>query len=96
METISNVVSTASKVIWGEQNTTTANETAGTEPASGLQGKGTVDEPYDQGNSSKAISGQQITATGNETAGAEPVSGLKGKGTVEEPFDQGNSCKLIY
>ena len=55
METISNVVNTATKAIWGEQatNTTTANETGGNEPVSGLQGKGTVDEPYDQGNACK-------------------------------------------
>ena len=32
-------------------NHTTRNETAGSEPVSGLQGKGTVTEPFDQGNS---------------------------------------------
>lgn len=57
METISNVASTitttASKAIWGEQTanqTTQNNETAGKEPVSGQQGKGTADSPYDQGN----------------------------------------------
>lgn len=49
METITNVVNTvsttATKAIWGEQN-----ETAGNEPVSGVQGKGTATEPYDQGN----------------------------------------------
>ena len=51
METIANVVNTATKAIWGEQpNPTTTNETAGSEPVSGMQGKGTVTDPYDQGN----------------------------------------------
>lgn len=54
METVSNVVNAASKAIWGEQNTaqneTVGNETAGNEPVSGLQGKGTATEPFDQGN----------------------------------------------
>jgi hypothetical protein len=54
METVSNIAAAASKAIWGEQNTTTAaaagNETAGNEPVSGLQGKGTATEPFDQGN----------------------------------------------
>lgn len=54
METISNVVSsvsgTVTKAIYGEQPTT-SNETAGSEPVSGLQGKGTATDPYDQGNS---------------------------------------------
>lgn len=52
METISNVVNTvsatATKAIWGEQQN---NETAGNEPASGVQGKGTAIDPYDGGNS---------------------------------------------
>lgn len=57
METITNVASTitttASKAIWGDQpanQTTQGNETAGKEPISGQQGKGTADDPYDQGN----------------------------------------------
>jgi hypothetical protein len=54
METINNVVTTASKAIWGEQNPpTTANETAGQEPISGMQGKGSIDQPFDQGNARK-------------------------------------------
>lgn len=52
METISNIASTAtntvSSLIYGDQ--TKKNETAGTEPVSGKEGKGTVTEPYDQGN----------------------------------------------
>ena len=56
METISNIASTAtstvSNLIYGNQDAATkTNETAGKEPVSGQTGKGTVDEPYDQGNS---------------------------------------------
>jgi hypothetical protein len=57
METINNVTSAASKLIWGEgaqaDTRTSTNETGGTEPVSGLQGKGTVDEPFDKGNSGR-------------------------------------------
>lgn len=56
METISNVVSTvsatATKAIWGEPQN---NETAGNEPVSGVQGKGTATEPFDGGNSGKPL-----------------------------------------
>lgn len=60
METItnvaSNVVTTASKAIWGEQKPAAAmdNETAGQEPVNGVQGKGTPEEPFDQGNARKS------------------------------------------
>jgi hypothetical protein len=53
METISNVAAAASKAIWGEQTATQQNETAGQEPISGQQGKGTANEPFDQGNTGK-------------------------------------------
>jgi hypothetical protein len=56
METISNAVSavteTATKAIWGEQPN---NETGGSEPVSGVQGKGTSTEPYDAGNSGTTL-----------------------------------------
>lgn len=62
METITNaatsVVNTASNLIYGQpakdaetSATTSSNETGGKEPISGEQGKGTVNEPFDQGNS---------------------------------------------
>ena len=59
METISNIASTAtttvSNLIYGNQDAATkTNETAGKEPVSGLTGKGTVNDPYDQGNSGKS------------------------------------------
>lgn len=58
METITNaasaITSTASNLIYGqppkENEPTTSNETGGKEPLSGEQGKGTVAEPFDQGN----------------------------------------------
>jgi hypothetical protein len=83
METISSIANTASKAIWGEQTPTQQNETGGIEPISGEKGKGTPNEPYDQGN----------TTQRNETGGIEPISGVEGKGTPNEPYDQGNSGK---
>ncbi|KAF2122939.1 hypothetical protein BDV96DRAFT_11820 [Lophiotrema nucula] len=63
MESITNaassVATTVSKTIWGEQNPqnpTPGNETAGQEPISGLEGKGTATEPFDQGNAETATS----------------------------------------
>ena len=60
METITNAVNavsgTVTKAIYGEQKpeatttTTTGNETGGSEPVSGVQGKVTATDPYDQGN----------------------------------------------
>lgn len=60
METISNIASTAtstvSNLIYGNQDAATkTNETAGKEPVSGQTGKGTIDEPYDQGNSGELV-----------------------------------------
>jgi hypothetical protein len=65
METITNaataVTSTVSGLIYGqpakdgETNTTSTNETGGKEPISGAQGKGTVNEPFDQGNAGEGI-----------------------------------------
>ena len=59
METISNIASTAtttvSNLIYSNQDAATkTNETAGKEPVSGLTGKGTVNDPYDQGNSGES------------------------------------------
>lgn len=59
METITNLASTAattaSKLIYGEPKTvdgttSATNETTGKEPLSGEQGKGTINDPFDQGN----------------------------------------------
>ncbi|KAJ9633759.1 hypothetical protein H2204_006757 [Knufia peltigerae] len=53
---------------------------SGVEPVSGLQGSGTVTDPYDQGNADDIV-----------TSGSEPPSGIQGKGTATEPYDGGNA-----
>jgi hypothetical protein len=50
METAKNLVNAASNMVFGESQT--QNQTAGEEPLSGQQGKGTASEPYDAGNAS--------------------------------------------
>ncbi|KAK5237526.1 hypothetical protein LTR99_004701 [Exophiala xenobiotica] len=65
---------------------------SGVEPVSGLQGKGTATEPYDQGNADDtAVAGVGNSSIAAPQSGVEPVSGLQGKGTVTEPYDQGNA-----
>lgn len=69
METVTNVVNSASAAIWGKSstpNTTTQNETAGNEPISGEKGAGTADEPFDKGNEDAA------TASATDTTAEEP------------------------
>lgn len=64
------------------------------EPPSGIKGKGTVDEPYDQGNKPANISATAEAAAAkaqSSSSKVEPPSGIKGKGTVDEPYDQGNA-----
>jgi hypothetical protein len=56
----------------------------GSEPPSGAQGNGTVDEPFDQGNAPEQGSNKA-------QLDSEPPAGAQGKGTVDEPFDQGNA-----
>lgn len=55
METISNIASTATSavtnLVYGTPDNAKKNETGGQEPVSGETGKGTVDDPYDHGNS---------------------------------------------
>jgi len=60
----------------------TASVESGVEPPSGISGKGTVDEAYDQGNAPDNTRAQ---------TDQEPLSGAQGKGTVAEPYDQGNA-----
>jgi hypothetical protein len=110
METITNAVSAAtnaaSNLIYGDQTkadeaveTTKNNETAGKEPISGVEGKGTKSDPFDQGNDSAAPLATANDKTtfldykNNETGGKEPISGAQGLGTAKEPFDQGNDGK---
>jgi hypothetical protein len=88
METISNIASTAtttvSNLIYGDQSTTKTNETAGKEPVSGQTGKGTVDEPYDQGNSESALEKNTTSTTGTDVESSrvsEPT------GSIQKPED---------
>ncbi|KAF3039265.1 hypothetical protein E8E11_006607 [Didymella keratinophila] len=89
METISNlastVTSTASNLIYGNQDTATkTNETAGLEPVSGQTGKGTVDEPYDQGNSEVALDKNTTSTTGT---GIESSKVTEPAGSIQKPED---------
>ena len=65
METITNaastVTSTVSSLIYGQP--AKENETGGKEPLSGEQGKGTVSEPFDQGNSENPVNTASSTNT---------------------------------
>jgi len=68
----------------GETANGTANQQvtaqSGEEPVSGVQGKGTVSDPYDRGNAMEPAE-----------LGQEPPSGVQGKGTATEPYDGGNA-----
>jgi hypothetical protein len=53
METVTNVVNSATEAIWGKHSAeqrTAHNETAGQEPVSPETGAGNADEPFDKGN----------------------------------------------
>ncbi|KZM24184.1 uncharacterized protein EKO05_0007754 [Ascochyta rabiei] len=90
METISNIVNTAtstvSNVIYGapSDETTKHNETAGKEPVSGQIGKGTANEPYDQGNSESALDKNTTSTT---SAGIEPSREVEPTGSIQKPED---------
>ncbi|KAF2203237.1 hypothetical protein GQ43DRAFT_430076 [Delitschia confertaspora ATCC 74209] len=90
MDTASNIASaaanTASKIIWGDKNQETQrNETGGQEPISGQQGKGTIDEPYDQGN--KASPTDDPTSLSSNTAShtTSNISGFNQRATADNP-----------
>jgi len=53
METVNNIVNTATKMVWGEKT--------GEEPVNSSLGAGTINEPYDKGN-------EETTATTSSTA----------------------------
>jgi len=102
METIQNIAAAASKVIYGEQ-TTTNSETAGEEPISGETGQGTVESPYDQGNSANPISTSEhptsnnipkiddITFSKTETTIPDRTASSTGKMPHDTPFDNNNN-----
>ncbi|KAH7092046.1 hypothetical protein FB567DRAFT_516371 [Paraphoma chrysanthemicola] len=99
METITNAASaaatTVSSLIYGQpaKNTETTstitdnNETAGKEPVSGEQGKGTVTEPFDKGNAENPID-TASKPTGSTSSNADdflPLNPTVGKPTTTEP-----------
>jgi len=91
METISNISSAASKAIWGEGNTSTTND-SGTEPVSGEQGKGTVNDPFDHGNEEQNTTASHDTTSGTnntsaETTGSETVGSTGGN--INQPPSSG-------
>lgn len=50
METAKNIVSAASNMVFGENQTQSENTTGGQEPVAGETGAGTANKPYDAGN----------------------------------------------
>lgn len=50
MDTVNNAVNAATKMIWGEPNAPADATKQTTEPVSGKTGAGTLEEPYDMGN----------------------------------------------
>jgi hypothetical protein len=48
METLNKAKDAATKAIWGDKAQDSSDH--GSEPLSGQQGRGTVEEPYDSGN----------------------------------------------
>ena len=80
-------MASAQQSIYAATTAVTGSTTSqsGTEPPSGIRGKGTVDEPYDQGNAPENV----------PKSGEEPPSGIKGEGTIEKPYDQGNAPGML-
>lgn len=79
METVNNVVSQATKLIWGESQANTQT----TEPVSGQTGAGTVNEPYDKGNidASNIASTTTTGTTGTTTSSVDPSSTMTSTST---------------
>jgi len=97
METISNIASTAtttvSNLIYGNQDAAAkTNETAGKEPVSGLTGKGTVNDPYDQGNSESALEKNTTSTTGSgldtSTRVVEPTGSIQGPDDLIKAYNK--------
>jgi len=103
METVNNTVSSvataASKLIWGEgeqaQEHTATNETQGTEPISGEQGKGTASDPFDKGNSENPISGEPTPATSTTTPSTGPNPTSAAAGGVPHPEHETSKTGVV-
>ncbi|KAJ9203976.1 hypothetical protein DTO166G4_7033 [Paecilomyces variotii] len=73
METVNRAIDTASQAIWGENSSQSQlqqqqQQQHGSEPLSGVSGKGTVTDPYDAGNRDE----QPAAAT--QTGGIDPAN----------------------
>ncbi|KAL1619898.1 hypothetical protein SLS54_006497 [Diplodia seriata] len=69
METINNIASSASKLIYGDPKAE-----SGQEPISGQSGRGTVDEPFDSGNLEERQSGTENLTANPASNPVEPES----------------------
>jgi len=85
MEAVNNIMSTATKTIWGDK--------AGEEPVNGQTGAGTVNEPYDKGNDSTTGGAPTEGATDNRInstqPSSEPTSNPAASGAVPHQKQQG-------
>ncbi|KAL3473143.1 hypothetical protein BJX99DRAFT_202609 [Aspergillus californicus] len=70
METITHAVQNAGNALWGQQGE--QRQQHGEEPVSGIQGKGTVTDPYDAGNRDEQPFAPKTTS--NTAVMTEPVS----------------------
>ncbi|KAL4941058.1 hypothetical protein BDV06DRAFT_195249 [Aspergillus oleicola] len=95
METVQNAVQNASNAVWNgvdalrgtnQQNEQRVNQN-GDEPMSGIQGKGTVSDPYDAGNRDEQI-GAPINKD-NTAVVTEPFSSTT-SGQVSNPSEKAN------
>jgi len=80
METVNNLATAASRAIWGESNTTSQS---GTEPVSGQQGKGTINDAYDHGNEEQ---GDPVTTSTSGGLGGESTRETHREDTNQQPL----------
>jgi hypothetical protein len=79
METVNTVVSSASKMIWGEPK-------AGEEPVNGQTGAGTLNEPYDKGNDD--VAGTAPSTTSPTSTGTTAKSDINPASSGAAPFQK--------
>ncbi|KAF2669888.1 hypothetical protein BT63DRAFT_439060 [Microthyrium microscopicum] len=86
METVNNVAAYASKAIWGEGANAENSTENSTEPVSGQQGAGTVNEPFDKGNEEHSTTGTTGTTTSTTT---DTTPTTTGKPAINNPPTSG-------
>jgi len=65
METVSNIITSASTTMFGNNQDQNNEDVTSREPVAGSQGQGTKEEPYDRGN-------EESTNTGREESSIQP------------------------